>query len=233
MSKKQKEGLGLKKSKWLSYLTDGILSGLMIGIGGMVSMSCDNRYIGAFLFSLGLFSIIQLKFGLYTGKVGYIPCRNPAYIGETAMTLLGNGIGTLAAGILLRLVRFYDLPVTGMEQTLSERAHASVTAKMDDSILSMFILAIFCGMLMFAAVELNRKCTESGNHIGALFGTVLPVMVFILCGFNHCIADMFYFFFAGCPAIGKAVVYFPAVILGNALGGMLIPMMKRCSLQKL
>ncbi len=223
----------MKNSKWLSCLMDGILSGLMIGIGGMVSMSCDNRYIGAFLFSLGLFSIIRLQFGLYTGKVGYIPCREPAYIGETAVTLLGNGVGTLAAGLLLRQVRFYDLPVTGMEQTIAERVQASMEAKMHDGIVSMFILSVFCGILMFAAVELNRRCTEAGNHIGALFGTVLPVMVFILCGFNHCIADMFYFFFAGCPDPGSAAVYFPVVVLGNALGGMVIPLMKKCSAQKL
>lgn len=41
------------KNKWLSFLADGMLSGLMIGIGCVVSMSCENRYLGAFLFSLG------------------------------------------------------------------------------------------------------------------------------------------------------------------------------------
>lgn len=37
------------KNKWLSFLADGMLSGLMIGIGCVVSMSCENRYLGAFL----------------------------------------------------------------------------------------------------------------------------------------------------------------------------------------
>lgn len=58
------------KNKWLSFLADGMLSGLMIGIGCVVSMSCENRYLGAFLFSLGLFCIVQFQYGLYTGKVG-------------------------------------------------------------------------------------------------------------------------------------------------------------------
>ena len=43
-----------KKNRWLSFFVDGVLSGLMIGTGGTVSLSCDNRYLGAFLFSLGL-----------------------------------------------------------------------------------------------------------------------------------------------------------------------------------
>ena len=33
------------KNKWLSFLADGMLSGLMIGIGCVVSMSCENRYL--------------------------------------------------------------------------------------------------------------------------------------------------------------------------------------------
>ena len=50
-----------QKNKWLSFLADGMLSGLMIGIGCVVSMSCENRYLGAFLFSLGLFCIAQFQ----------------------------------------------------------------------------------------------------------------------------------------------------------------------------
>lgn len=72
-----------KKNKWLSFWMDGMLSGLMIGIGGIVSQSCENRYLGAFLFSLGLFCIVQFQYGLYTGKVGYILDRDRAYLGET------------------------------------------------------------------------------------------------------------------------------------------------------
>ena len=67
-----------QKNKWLSFLADGMLSGLMIGIGCVVSMSCENRYLGAFLFSLGLFCIVQFQYGLYTGKVGYIFDRDKA-----------------------------------------------------------------------------------------------------------------------------------------------------------
>lgn len=88
-----------QKNKWLSFLADGMLSGLMIGIGCVVSMSCENRYLGAFLFSLGLFCIVQFQYGLYTGKVGYIFDRDKAYLGETFFTFLANAIGAgLTAG---------------------------------------------------------------------------------------------------------------------------------------
>ncbi len=217
------------KNKFLSYLSDGILAGFMIGIGAIVFMSSDNRYIGAFLFSLGLFSVVCFKYGLFTGKVGYIPLRDKGYLAEVGVTLFANLIGTFLAAILFRATRFKISLVTGLEVNACERAASSMTAKINDSLLSSFVLAIFCGLLMFTAVEAYRKCKEENNFSGAVFGVVMPVVVFIICGFNHCIADMAYYFMAGCPEPLKALPYFAVVIIGNSLGGMLVPLMKKLS----
>lgn len=217
------------KNKWLSFLIDGILSGMMIAFGGVVSLSSDNRYMGAFLFSLGLFCVIHFKYGLYTGKVGYIVDRDKAYLGETFVTLFANGIGTAIVAFLMRCTRFKDALVVNSDVSIVEKAQASMTAKLGDTYWSTFILAIFCGLMMFTAVEGNRLCSERKNFVAGLFVTVLPVMVFIISGFNHCVADMFYYFLAGCPTPGKAVIYFILAILGNLVGGILVPMAKRLS----
>ena len=219
----------LKVNKWLSYIIDGILSGITLGVGGMVSFSSDNRYVGAFLFSLGLFTIVQFRYGLFTGKVGYIVNREPAYILEVLVTLISNAAGTFISAILLRQTRFFTTVVSGMEQTIEERVSAAVDGKIHDEPLSIFVLAAFCGMLMFTAVEVNRQCRAKGNFVGALFGVVFPVVVFIICGFNHCNADMFYYFFCGCPDVPAAILYFVLAVLGNAAGGMFIPAMKKLS----
>lgn len=221
------------KNKWISFLADGVLSGLMLGIGGMVSLSSENRFLGAFLFSLGLFCIVQFKYGLFTGKVGYIVNRDLPYVAETAVTLVGNALGTLIAALLLRQVRFFTSTVSTMDVTISDRVQATVSGKIHDNPLSIFILAIFCGILMFTAVEGSRKCKEEKNFAGSLFVVVMPVMVFIICGFNHCIADMFYYFFAGYPEPSKAIVYFILAIAGNSVGGMIVPLLKKLSNQPL
>lgn len=216
-----------KKNKWLSFLADGLISGVMIGIGGIVSLSCDNRYLGAFLFSLGLFAIIHFQYGLYTGKVGYILDRDAAYVGETFFTLLSNGIGTALAAGLIHLTRFArDVKVSGMDLSLMERAQASIASKFSDNPVSMLVLAVFCGLMMFTAVEGCRKCTAKNDHAAALFVVILPIMVFILSGFNHCVADLFYYFLAGCPLPQRALIYFPLVILGNLIGGVAVPLLK-------
>ena len=161
------------KNKWISFLADGILSGLMLGIGGMVSLSSENRFLGAFLFSLGLFCIVQFKYGLFTGKVGYIVNRDLPYVAETAVTLVGNALGTLIAALLLRQVRFFTSTVSTMDVTISDRVQATVSGKIHDNPLSIFILAVFCGILMFTAVEGSRKCKEEKNFAGSLFVVVM------------------------------------------------------------
>ncbi len=200
----------------LSQFINAVIGGMMIGIGGCVSLSCDNKYVGSALFSLGLFAIIQFGFGLYTGKIGYVPLRKPAYLSECLFTLLGNALGTFIDAILLRQTRIFS--------AISEKAAVSVDVKTRDSLASAFILAIFCGILMFTAVENARLSNAAGGHVEKTVGTMLCIMVFILCGFNHCIADMFYIFLTG--TLNEAAAYLPIVIVGNSIGGMLFPLLK-------
>ena len=201
----------------LSQFINAVIGGMMIGIGGCVFLSCDNKYIGSALFSLGLFAIIQFGFGLYTGKVGYVPLRKPAYLSECLFTLLGNTLGTFIDAILLQQTRIFP--------AISEKAAASVEAKVGDSLWSAFVLAVFCGILMFTAVENARLSHAAGGHLEKTVGIMMCVMVFILCGFNHCIADMFYIFLTG--TLDKAAAYLPIVILGNSVGGVLFPLLKK------
>ena len=207
----------LKKESVLSILMKAIMSGIMIGVGGTVYLSCDNKYIGGFLFSFGLFTIIQYGFYLYTGKVGYIPERKPAYIIDVLLIFCGNAAGTALAAFLLSFTRIW----TGIH----EKAEAVFDAKMSDNIISKFVLGIFCGLLMYLAVENARMCREKSNDTSMVFGVALPVMVFIFSGFNHSVADCYYLFVSHVTA--DRLVYILVVMLGNALGGMLIPAVKK------
>ena len=57
-------------------------TGLLIGMGGIVYLSCDNRYVGAALFGTGLFVVLTFGFDLFTGKVGYALEREHSYMGD-------------------------------------------------------------------------------------------------------------------------------------------------------
>jgi len=52
------------------------------------------------------------------------------------------------------------------------------------------------------------------------------VMVFILSGYEHCIANMFYFTIAKAWSL-NTVGYLAVMTLGNAVGGMFIPFVRK------
>ena len=159
-------------------LTLGILAGILIGIGGSVYLSCDNKYVGAVLFSVALLCICMRGFALFTGKVGFIvEAHTRADVSALLLSLLGNLIGTFAAGAAIR----YAMP------SLGEKALTLCEGKLAQTAPETFLRALFCGILMYLAVVIYRK-----NQ--SVWGIFFCVPVFILSGFEHSIANMFYFF---------------------------------------
>ncbi len=189
-----------------------ILAGIMIGIGGTIYLSIDNKVVGASLFGIGLFMIVIYGFNLYTGKIGYLVDNfNFKYIKMLVITLIGNFIGTFFVGYILKFTRIYSL--------IHDKAKLLVNVKLDDSLISILILAFFCGILMYLAVNTYKENKDISKYLGVFLG----VIVFILCGFEHCIANMYYFSVANIWNL-NTLLYLLIMILGNSLGGMLVPL---------
>ena len=193
-------------------LIKAILAGFMISIGGTIFLSLDNKIIGALLFSIGLFFIVSRGFNLYTGKVGYIFDNKPKYLIEVLITIIGNFIGTFIIGNALRFTRIYN--------AINEKAINMSNIKINDSIGSILVLSILCGMLMFLAVDNYKNAKDS---IGQNISVFIAVIVFILCSFEHSIANMYYFSVANIWN-GKMILYLLLMILGNGIGGLIIPL---------
>ena len=190
-------------------LIKAFLAGIMISIGGTIYLSLENKIIGAFLFSIGLFMICVNGYNLYTGKIGYIIERKKGFVTELIITLIGNFIGTVSSGLVLSKTRIYS--------SIKEVAEKICTIKINDNLLSIFILSLFCGMLMYLAVDLYKRKTDTGRYLGIFLG----VTVFILAGFEHCVANMYYFTVADMWE-GKTLLYVLIMILGNSVGSIII-----------
>ena len=102
--------------------------------------------------------------------------------------------------------------------TIQEKALILSNQKLSDNLSSIFILSIFCGILMYIAVNNYKKMN---NEIGKYICIFLCVMVFILCGFEHCVANMIYFTIAEIWSI-NTIFYLLIMVLGNSLGSILI-----------
>ena len=204
----------------LLTLRAAVASGIFIGLAGTVFLSVPNKFFGAFLFGFGLLTIVCCTFKLYTGAVGYLVLQGkkaPAYLLTLLEIWIGNWIGTFLVGTALRHSR--------VGKALAANAEALCKVKMADTWTSLLVLSFFCGILMFLAVDTFRRKDEYPGVIrmGMVF---LCVMVFILSGFEHCIADMYYFSVAGMwtPESFARTLW---MTLGNSLGGFLLPLLGR------
>ena len=193
-----------------SWLIDGILAGCMVSIGGTVLLSCDNRYLGALLFCIALLAICYFGFNLYTGKVGFLLGDHSAETLKLTFTgLLGNFLGTLLFGLLIAAA----LP------QLREAALAACEKRLTQLPMQTLLRGCFCGLLMYVAVWTFR---EKKTVLGILF----CIPVFVLSGFEHSIADMFYFSLAGTVFRAQSLLFLLLVVLGNSIGGLFIPFLQ-------
>lgn len=184
-------------------LIKSIYAGFMIGLGGTVYLSLENKVIGAFLFSFGLLTIVNQGFYLYTGKVGY-----EDNINKIAIMIFGNAIGTLIMAIIIRLSK----------PELIAIANNIWQVKPQMNVLAIVLLSMLCGVMMYLAVDNFKK-----NH--NLLFIIFPVVIFILSGFEHSIANMFYMFLSGNFDIGS--ICFLGICIGcNGLGAKAFHLLK-------
>ncbi len=205
------------KQKIFSLINDyvlAILAGLAISIGCIAFLSSENKIAGSLFFTVGLFLILTMNFNLFTGKVCYALDNDKSYILKLLVIWLGNLTGTVLIALLLRLTR-----LTSLQTTCINLANT----KLNDSWYSVFILGIFCNILIYLAVEGFKNFDSPLTRIVALF---FGVSIFVLCGFEHCVADMFYFTFAAAWS-WKTLGYLLLITLGNIVGGLLIPCVKK------
>ena len=192
-----------------------VMAGMCIALGGAVFLSLENKVLGAMFFTVGLFTICTFGFALYTGKVCYIFENDGKYVCDVAVIWLGNLVGTWGTAMLFSMTR--------IGAALSEKAAGLCQIKLDDGLGSIFILGIFCNLMIFIAVDgFRNNPHEIGKYLALFFG----VMVFILCGFEHCIANMFYISMAGMWSM-EAFGFIIVNTLGNAVGGWLVPLLRK------
>ena len=171
-------------------LKKSILAGIMIGLGVAIKTLTENPILGAFLFSLGLLSVFELQLNLFTGKIGFSTFSAKDLI----IIFLGNAIGMLITIALFSTIPSY---IPALQQ-----ASLVKFSKPWYQILSM---GIVCGMLIHTATRAKT------NKII----TILCIMVFILAGAEHCIADMANI----CVSFGWMQLFkFCLVVIGNTIG---------------
>ena len=190
----------------LKKILNGVSAGLMVSIGCAVFLACENKVVGSILFTVALLVICFRGYSLYTGKIGFIPFSHKKEdFSVLLLGLLGNAIGMIVFGLLISVA----LP------DLKENAIKICSAKLDLKWYQTIIRGLFCGVLMFIAVYVYK---ENKSIVAILFA----IPTFILCGFEHSVADIGYFAVANMFSL-KIVLFIILVVIGNTIGSMILP----------
>lgn len=195
----------------IQLLIQSIYAGFMIGIGGIVYLSVENKMVGSLLFSFGLLTIVTQGFALYTGKIGFV--KQIKELGDMLLIILGNYIGTAIAAVLAMMAK------------LNLNSQELVKMKLDNGLGNIFLLSVFCGVMMYLAIDNYNKSKN-------LVFIIAPVMIFILSKFEHSIANMFYFNLAKMFNI-KAFLYLLVMAVGNGVGAKLFSFGKSYGMERL
>lgn len=197
-------------SKFVEVLKSSFLAGVSVGIAGFGYLAARDsgmgyvvakEIVGSILFSFALLAVVNYKMMLYTGTAGFV---KKGEMGRLGLILLGNIIGCAAVALMARL------SIMPLQQT----AQGILEFRLTISPLSGGILAIGCGFIMTTAVTFARK----GNNLPLMIG----VPLFIVCGFPHCVADIFYYMAAPLAYwqahLCEILVYYVAIVIGNFVG---------------
>lgn len=181
-------------------IINAVSAAMMISIASYCNLISGNKYVGAALFAFGLIVVCRYSMCLFTGMAGYINKTN--YLDFIVVTVV-NCVFAFGFGAL-----------GSFNPAVKEKAIEVCASKLSNNLFYLYVSAIFCGILIYLGVDFYKK---TNSYLGMIFA----IPVFVLCGFDHTVADLFYY--------GAAMNYNAAdllvvivLILGNLTGSNII-----------
>ena len=223
---------GIKKSKLSTKksLLLGILAGLFIGLGALgnilISQTIKDpglaKFAGASIFPIGLMLVVVCGAELFTGNnlmsmaVMDKKITIKEMIRNWVLVYIAHFIGAI---ILVAFIYFSDTLV-------KDAAIKSMNIAQSKAILgftSAFLKGVMCNIIVVLAVWF---ATAGKDIVSKIFACWFPIMLFVLCGFEHSIANMFFIpmgmVLGADVSILQLIFNLIAVTLGNIVGGAII-----------
>ena len=179
----------------------GVMAGAFISFGAAASSismyGIHNtgiaRTIGGVVFPIGLMLIVLVGGELFTGNclliMGVMDKRYTVFklIKNLLLVFVSNLIGAIIiAGLIV-----YSGQLNFSENELGAFVINTAVSKVEISFFTAFISGILCNILVCLAVVMAVSAKDAAGKIWSVF---FPIFVFVICGFEHCVANMYYLF---------------------------------------
>ena len=216
--------------KWWKMILLGIFAGMFIALaatGATFGNIYGGKLAGACIFTAGLAMVVVAGSELFTGNNLMLMALFNGKIGlaklfkNWCLVFFGNFLGAFFVAALVTL--------SGVFNQASETVIATAVAKTSLPFFEAILRGVLCNILVCIAVWMAFSTNTTQGKIATVF---LPVMLFVLCGFEHSVANMFYipagmfqgaFTGAAAPTILEFLLKnLLPVTVGNIIGGAII-----------
>ncbi len=233
---------GVKKVQMdtMSTMLLGILAGMFIGFGTdlyIILMTGSSvmpfgaaRFLGGIVFSFGLILVVIAGAELFTGNnlivtavaAGKVSVRY--LLRNWVIVYIGNFIGSVALAALVWLGGQGSMA----DGAVGKLAVAIAGSKCELTFVEALLRGILCNILVCLAVWMCFSARSTTDKIVAI---IFPIAAFVACGFEHCVANMYFVPFGMFHAIGMdnvpenltwanfLVNNLVPVTIGNIIGG--------------
>ena len=224
------------KLSWYKLLILAVLAGAFIAFGAACATAAgayatNTALVKGLVFPVGLILVVVCGAELFTGNCLLI---SPAIGKDIKVGGLFKNWGIVYAGNFLGGLLIAVLVVYShvQNQTVAAACVATAELKSNMGFGDALLRGILCNMLVCLAVW---AAMSSSTTAGKIFAVYLPVLAFVVCGFEHSVANMYYLsaglmehmvypaFAAEGLSVGNALLYclLPSTI-GNIIGGCMI-----------
>ncbi len=177
----------------------GLMAGAFVALGGVsstavavsLSEASFGKFLGACIFPGGLTMVLLAGSELFTGNALLVipllekEIKLSGVFKNWVFVYIGNFIGSLlvaSAIVFSHQVGMFD---NGLAVSIISTAATKCSLSFSDA----FIRGIMCNFLVCIAVWISFAAKDVANKIIGLF---FPILIFVICGFEHCVANMYY-----------------------------------------
>lgn len=225
-------GVNKTKLKTRAQFFLGVLAGMYIALGGVSSTIVNNlgkgfnpqitKILVGLTFTIGIVAVVVGGAELFTGNILMFGATldKKTKLGNLLYNWLKVYLYNFIGALLIVAIVFYSNILSDGTKELFVNIY---NAKTSQGFLELFVKGIGCNILVCLSVWL---ATASKEIIAKVFASAFPVAIFIICGFEHCVANMFYLpiamMISGTCDILTVLHNLVPVTLGNIVGGMIL-----------
>ncbi|MGL4948566.1 MAG: formate/nitrite transporter family protein [Mycoplasma sp.] len=225
----------------IGYTGTLVVYGFAEGAGDLAGL---YKFLGACLFPVGLLLCIFLGGSLYTSNcMGFISLlykdrKGRHYMLDLFITLVGNGLGCLLIALIVWGSGLFGgvggSALTSAGADVIKTALHKIDASHGNAWWNNLIGGILCNIIIVGTTLVNINCKNKGVSTFVIF---LMLVVFVLSGYQHVVANLYVFSIGGLLSTGAAnsslmftglqageVFYVNLIpsMIGNLIGGVMI-----------